>query len=364
VVPKLKGNQLKNDTKIQDTIVRIGDYPLMLYAAKKTNHYMTSSGRPLKYELIYTLSLPPDTMDFTFRIPGSRKGSFFIEKSIEKDTIKVWLTDSTLYTQTQLTTIVNYPFTDTLGLNVYKEDTIQMRFLAPRPSRGTKVKKAAFTFDSNIRGNSLKPGQQIILTSVTPFREPDTTMIKFYQVSDSLKPRISYSLVKDSTNSCRYFLNAGLMQNKKYLFVADSASFGNIYNDNADSVGYSFAVKKAEDYSKLTVTVTNCTVKCIIQLLTNQEKIIDESTIKADGKINFPLLDAGNYRLKVIYDLNGDGKWTTGDFNKGIQPEPVSYYPREINLKAGWVMDLDQEWDIGKQYAKEQRLKEKKTPKR
>ena len=84
---------------------------------------------------------------------------------------------------------------------------------------------------------------------------------------------------------------------------------------DADSVGFSFTVKKTDTYSKLTVAVKNCTVSCIIQLLNNTEKLIERSCLKSDGKVVFPLLDAGDYRLKVIYDLNGDGKWTTGDFS-------------------------------------------------
>ena len=74
------------------------------------------------------------------------------------------------------------------------------------------------------------------------------------------------------------------------------------------------------------------------------------------------MLDAGTYRLKVIYDLNGDGKWTTGDFDIARQPEPVSYYPQEITLKTGW--EANQDWDIGKQSYKEERLREKKTAKK
>lgn len=84
--------------------------------------------------------------------------------------------------------------------------------------------------------------------------------------------------------------------------------------------------------------------------------------MKSDGEVVFALLDAGSYRLKVIYDLNGDGEWTTGDFDKGLQPEPVSYYPGEIDLKTGW--EVEQDWDIGKQYAKEERLKERKSSKK
>jgi hypothetical protein len=360
-VPKKKELKTLKDKDLQDTIVPIGEYPLMLFAAQKTMHYLTSSARPNKYKLSYTLSLPPDTMNFRLTIPGTTGNSFFIEKNREKDTITVWLTDSSLYSQSQITTIIDYPFTDTLGILGYKEDTIKMRFITPVVRKGSKIKKAPFTYENNIKGNTLKPGQQIIFTSVTPLREPDTSGIKLYHIADSVRQKVNYSLIGDSSTRCRYVLKADLKEDQKYLFIADSASFGNIFNENADSVGINFSVKKTESYSKLTVTIRNCRVTCIIQLLNNQEKLVSEATLKSDGKIAFPLLDAGDYRLKVIYDLNGDGKWTTGDFSKGIQPEPVTYYPREINLKAGWILDMEQDWDISKQFVKEEKLREKKT---
>ena len=234
-----------------------------------------------------------------------------------------------------------------------------MRFLAPRPTRGAKIKKTSFTFESNVKANSLKPGQQIVFTSGTPFREPDTAKIQFYQIADSSRLRVKYSLVKDTSTTRKYYLKADLAEDKKYLFIADSASFGNIYNENSDSVGISFTVKKPDAFGKITLAISNCTDSCIIQLLDKQEKLVSEASLTSDGKVVFPLLDAGLYRLKVIYDLDGDGKWTTGDFDKGRQPEPVSYFPVEIDLKTGW--EIDQDWDIRKQLVKEDKLKAKKT---
>ena len=363
-VPKIREKDLKTkkEIKVQDTIVPIGEFPLILFAARKTNHYLTSSGRPSKYQLNYTLSIPPDTMDFRFRIPEIGESSYFIEKSREKDTITVWLTDTSLYSQSLISTIIDYPFTDTLGIAGYKEDTITMRFLTPRPTRGTKVKKSLFAFESNIKGNSLKPGQQIFFTSGTPFRQPDTTKIQFYQIDDSVRLRVNYSLIKDSSTTRKYFLKSDLKEDKKYLLIADSASFGNIFNENSDSVGFNFSVKKPDAFGKLTLAIRNCRVNCIIQLLDKQEKLVSEALLKSDGKVVFPLLDAGIYRIKVIYDLDGDGKWTTGDFDKGRQPESVSYYPGEIDLKTGWEVDHD--WDIGKQSVKEEKLKVKRTTKK
>ena len=101
--------------------------------------------------------------------------------SAMKDTITIWLTDSTLYSQNQITTIVEYSFTDTLGITDYVLDTIPVRFTTPRATRGVKIEVPVFTIEANIRSGSLKPDQQIVLKSKTPFRQPDTTLINLYE---------------------------------------------------------------------------------------------------------------------------------------------------------------------------------------
>jgi hypothetical protein len=87
--------------------------------------------------------------------------------------------------------------------------------------------------------------------------------------------------------------------------------------------------------------------------------------MKKDGRVVFPLLEIGFYRLRVIYDLNRDRKWTTGDFTIHRQPEPVSYYPTEIEMKSGWELEFtnDKAWDIGIKNFKDPKLHEKKKGK-
>ncbi|MCU0409033.1 MAG: hypothetical protein MUD02_08810, partial [Bacteroidales bacterium] len=96
----------------------------------------------------------------------------------------------------------------------------------------------------------------------------------------------------------------------------------------------------------------------ITQLLLQDEKVIGTVRGTGDGKVVFPLLDPGIYRLRTIYDLNSDGRWTSGDFSTGRQPEPVSYYGQEIDLKAGW--NADNSWDITAKNFKDQKLRKKK----
>lgn len=352
-----------NIKKALEPVLLKGEYNLFLFLAKKKTHYLISSKRDPKFQLLYVLSLPPDSMKFDFSIPDADNNSYFTEPSRNRDTLKVWLTDSTLYSRSPIQTILNYPFTDTLGKLVYKTDTVAMRFTFPKPSKSTaKKKKTVFTYESNISSGTLKPGQTIVFTSATPFTRPDTSKIRVYEILQDSSVSIAYNLIKDSLNSTRYFLKTKLAQGKKYLFVADSASFGNVFKETSDSVGIKFAIKPPDTYCKLTVEIKNCYGERIVQLLDKSEKLVTEIKIKKDGKVVFPLLDVGTYRLKVIYDLNGDGVWTTGDFSVGRQPEPVSYFPTDIELKAGWELEFvnDKAWNISTRNFKDPKLLEKK----
>jgi hypothetical protein len=347
--------------KTAPPVVIIGDHQLYTFTAPRKNHYLTSSARPSPYLLTFTLSLPPDTMNLDFSIPGVSSEKYFFEPARNRDSLKVWLTDSSVYNRPMLTTLVRYPFTDSMNVVTYKEDTIPLRFSAPRAPKSSKVKKAKYLVETNISTGFLKPGQKIVFRSATPFREPDTSRIRLFDITDTKKKKVAYSLEKDAEKAGRYVMTAQVLQEKKYLFIADSAAFGNIYSENIDSTGIRFSIRDPESYSKLTLNISNYEGGRIIQLLDKSEKLIGQEYMEKDGKVVFPLLENGDYRIRVIYDLNGDRKWNTGDFSAGLQPEPVSYYPSELNIKVGW--DAIQDWDIGIKNFKDSNMRELKTGK-
>jgi hypothetical protein len=356
----IKGTKRVNEKEketVQDTIGLKGDNQLILYLALKKNHYLAGSSRSQKYFMLYALSLPPDTMKFDLEIPGSGENSYILERSIKRDTLKVWIADSTIYSKTLITTIVKYPFTDSVGKLGYKKDSVQMRFVTPRVPRGTKVKKTKFAFETNIKSGVINPGQNITFKSQTPFSLPDTSRIRLFQVLDSTKIRVPFTLTIDSATRCRYIMNSMLLPAKKYLLIADSASFGNIYNEYTDSTAIKFSVRDLESFCKLTLNISNVRGNTIIQLLNKSEKLIAERYINKDGTVVFPLLESETYRIRAIFDLNGDRKWTTGDFFAGRQPEPVAYYPDEIYIKTNF--EITNNWVIGPENYKEQKLKEK-----
>jgi hypothetical protein len=344
--------------KKPEPVAREGEYKLIMFEGQKTARYLTKSARDLKYQLIYTLSLPPDTMKFDFSIIDAGPDKYFIEKSRYQDTITVWLTDSALYSQTLIKTIVRYPFTDTLGIQGYKQDTIPMRIIAPRPGRAAKVAKPKLNLKNNLVG-VLKPGQNIVFESLTPLLDPDTTKIRLYEIVEKERHKVPYSFIRDNLHAGKLRMDARFTEGSQYLFTADSASFRSIYNEPSDSIGTRFSVGEANSFSKLTVHVINLQVSGIFQLLDNSERLIAQKIVSKDGSVTFSLLDKGQYRLRVIYDYNGDGKWTTGDFTKRRQPEPVTYYPEVLEIKEGWDVDQPKPWDLKDKNVKDQKLRQK-----
>ena len=335
--------------KTADTAIIKGEYKLILFQPLKTNHYLTSSSRNMPYRMAFTLSLPPDSMGFDFSIPGTGTNSYFMERSRENDTMLIWMTDTALYSRQRISTLLTYPFTDTTGKLIEKQDTIHMLFNIPRSTRA-RTKPAPFKVTSNISSGSIKPGWQIVFKSQTPFRAPDTSRIRLFVTEGTNRIKVPFSFTRDSINSCRIILNLQPEKGKGYLFVADSAAFGNIYGEQSDSTGTRFKVRDEKTFGSLTFNIKNYEGDRIIQLLSADEKVLGEKRMQKDGKAEFKYLDQGKYRLRVIYDLNGDGKWTTGDFKSGKQPEPVSYYKQEMDVREGW--DQNQDWDISEQNVK------------
>jgi len=340
----------RKDTAFRESVL-IGDYPLYLFTAPLNKYYLTSSSRDLPYRLRYTLSLPPH--GYRFEVEGFNRDEYITEKSSKGDTLTIWLLDSLRWSEPDLMTYIIYPYTDTSGNVISRRDTVKMRFFMQKAVRG-KQPVTKYIPEVNIKGGTVKPGEMIAFLSPSPVRETDTSQIILYRVNKDIRIKIPCFLSPDSGSIRRYHLSAKLIEGERYLLVAGKGAFRDIYGEVSDSAGFQFTVRPTNSYGRLNVKAVNMTGNVIIQLLDKSEKIIAEKVPGPGGVAEFPLLEKGKYRLRAVYDLDGDGKWTTGNFYKHLQPEPVTYYPDEIDVMTDWV--IEQEWDLGTPYLKSTRL--------
>ena len=83
-----------------------------------------------------------------------------------------------------------------------------------------------------------------------------------------------------------------------------------------------------------------------------------------EGVVIFNFLSPDKYKLKVIYDENGNGKWDAGSFQDNVQPEKVAYINEVIKVRSNWTEEIT--WDMNvdltfnkniRDYEEEERLR-------
>jgi hypothetical protein len=287
--------------------------------------------------------------------------SWFMETNAARDTFMLWITSPEVYNRDVLEALLTYPFTDSTGTIVSRTDTVMLRYLKPTAPRGGERKAPSLALTTNISGK-IRPGTVPSFATATPLTDPDTSKITLLQRVDSLTRSVSYVFERDSTTTRRLVMKAALEPGGSYTLICNAGAFSDIYGNTSDSTAYKISVATSEDYGSIKTKVTGYEGDIVIQLTGNKENVVREARLTSPGDVTFDLLDKGRYRLKVIYDLDSNGKWTTGDFDLGRIPEPVSYYPAELEVKINW--GLEQDWDIGTMYAKDVSLRNKPSSKR
>jgi len=325
------------------------EYELFYFVAESKIQYLTGTNRPQPYLLQFVFALPVDTSSFIMQFADAeREVQYIQEVSVKQDTFKIWLTDSTFYSRERITVYLEHPETDTLGQLQSVIDTVNLRYRIPARGRQTSAGgKVSLPFRTNLSQSAgLRPEQHPEFVFETPVLDPDTSLMKLFLKSDTILINRKYSIYRDSLNSKKFRIETALVPDSSYLFVMNTGAFKNIYDHTTDSSAFNFRIRNPVQFGRLTLNITGFVGDIIVQLMDSGEKLVRERKIRLpdDSNVDFAYLDSKDYLVKLIFDLDRNGEWTTGDYALGRQPEPVTYYPGEIGVKAGW--ELIEDWQI------------------
>ncbi len=201
-----------------------------------------------------------------------------------------------------------------------------------------KVKSRKVAFDSlkisMSQNGNIEFDKPINLLSNTPLIRFDSTKIKLMD-KDSIEIAVNVKL-----DSLRNLLNFDFKidPDQNYRMELIPGAVTDFFETTNDSVAFSFKTKSLADYGNLTLNLNgNSIVYPIIVQLTNEKGELQREIYATEPQVyTFNNLNPGKYQARVIFDLNGNGKWDTGNLLKKIQPEKISYYPALIELRANW----------------------------
>jgi uncharacterized protein (DUF2141 family) len=131
---------------------------------------------------------------------------------------------------------------------------------------------------------------------------------------------------------------------EQYELLIDSASVQGALGHTNNLIKQEFKVRKEEEYGALFIQVMSADTGYVVQLLNNSDKPVRSMAATADGRADFYYLKPGEYYVRCFQDRNADGVWSTGEYDSGLRPEDVYYFPKPLTVKAQW--EVEQQWDI------------------
>jgi len=163
-------------------------------------------------------------------------------------------------------------------------------------------------------------------------------------VQDSLP--LEFKIVFDSVgNKLDFDFEIG--PNENYTLDLLPGAITDFFNQTNDTLNYRLSTRSLADYGNLRLNLTGAVEYPVLVQLTDEQGKTKLEIYATESKIfEFSNIEPSNYRIRVIFDENKNGIWDTGSFLKNIQPEKVSYYPDEIEVRANW--ELEQTFTITK----------------
>ena len=268
----------------------------------------------------------------------------FIQPNATLDTVTYWITDTLVSGIDTLTFEMTYHKTDSLYELYLQTDTVSVIYRKPRI--GSKVKKEEpeivfMNFKTNI-ANTFELYNPITLTMGTPLQSYDTTKIRLQEIIDTIRTTLPLSFEPVDSIGMQFRIPYDWEPEHQYELQVDSTAFVDIYGNHNNTYTGKFRIRSLDEYSKLVVKLENYHPKAIIQILDTKDAVVRSLPADPAGAV-FEYLTPTDYYLRLFIDENGDGKWTTGDFSKKLQPEEVYYYPSKLTLRANW--DFEENWD-------------------
>jgi uncharacterized protein (DUF2141 family) len=172
------------------------------------------------------------------------------------------------------------------------------------------------------------------ITFNNPIRTIDTTKIIF--ADTAFKPLQSFSYKKDSTGR-RISLMVDWKPKTIYkIIVQKDFAEDTLGNKYAKTDTFTLRAKAENDYGSLRIRFTNFdkSKHPVLQLVRGEEVL----TYPVEASEWFrKLMLPGEYEIRILYDDNGDGKWTPGSwYPPRKQPELVVPVPQKLNIRANW----------------------------
>jgi len=212
-------------------------------------------------------------------------------------------------------------------------DTVKIAFSEQK----IKNKKVAYTIKTEKNTTLIIKNETIKFILPKPLSKINYDSIEIKKDSSIIV--INENHFKIDSNKIKIVLDYNYNFKDSLLIKFKKGAIISINSDTLSASTFKFKYKNNEDYGILSGSILCKEENYIFQLLDQKNKVIQSG--KNMTTFYYDYLEPGEYKLKIIIDINNNDKWDPLDIENDIPPETIIYYKEKINLRANWeIIDL------------------------
>ena len=290
--------------------------------------------------IIFSFTKPAKTYSKLHFLSQEPKEKVLAEHSINNDTLHYWFTED---------------LKEFMKIEISEEgkilDTVLLRPItteqAKTSSRGNK-----WMLVSTLNVGKDKPfdfKKPIVIKFNHPIQEKNVNEINL----ESGGKKILFTNQADFSDDTfrNFFFHFPFNQDSSYKLFIPPGTFTDIFGLKNDTIKINFKTQEEKYYGTLKLILTmKSNPKYILHLINEKGEVFDSGTYQWQESVagrriySFLYLPPGAYKIRIIYDTNGDGKWTTGNYFAKRQPEKVIYFSGAVTIRSNW--DLEVDWKV------------------
>ena len=339
----------KNDTlSQQDTLSIAADtLPLRSFDQKALNLVLKAFTEEDTTQMLLEKKLVEEgLLRFVFRHPADKVKIAFPSLPVDsfkmvqtwskdKDTLSCYFSPNVL---DSLRVLIQY---DTL---IDENISFNLNYRETQSRRDNNHRKIKVS--TNLRNKLLLPDEDLILKFSEPvveMRFHDTSML--IAGNDTIINAIRFEQVDEY--GMEYRLLSPIVDSLNYSLLLTDSVFYSVRGRTHDSLSIQFKRAQDTDYGNIFLQVAPPEgSQVIVQLLNSRSKVADQVVVDSVQRIGFVRLAPEKYKLRAIIDADRNGKWSTGNYHRRFLPEVIVPYKDELDVKAGWDIDLDEIWEL------------------
>jgi hypothetical protein len=316
---------------------------MLLFTEEVETQYIAEEQRDDPRKILFAFARPlSDSFNYRFLLEEEGRNIDVLEHfSPGRDSLVLWLRDSTDYQNDSLAVELNYTVKDSTNLSVTQTDTLLMTYRkkSVKSKNDQKQEQEKLIVSTLRKKGELDLNTHLKMDLNFPLEGFRDSLISLWHIPDTVEIPIPFRSRADSLLPNRGWIDAEWESASSYHIQLLPGALSSIYELEHDTIDLAFRTRDIEYYGQILLTLEGVSNPVIIQLK-KKDEVVRKLRVYKNGLYTFSYLSPGDYGIKVIHDLNDNGKWDTGKYIEKRQPEAVEILPRSITVRSNWDHDV------------------------